>query len=109
MAGRSLERERYWREVIREQAASGLSISAYCREHEVSPASFFSWRRRLAADGREEAAGKFIPIQLAAATPLATPAGFEVALPNGLQVRVPPQFDAEALRELLDVLGVQSC
>lgn len=109
MSGRSSERERYWREVIRDQAASGLSISAFCREHDVSPASFFSWRRRLATDSREEAAGKFIPIELATATPSATPGGFEVALPNGLRVHVPPQFDAEALRRLLDVLGGATC
>ena len=42
------ERERVWREVIRDQAVSGLSISAFCRNREVSPASFFNWRRKLA-------------------------------------------------------------
>jgi len=109
MAGRSSERERYWREVIRDQAASGLSISAFCREQEVSPASFFSWRRRLAAEGREEGAGKFVSIELAPPESQARQPTFEVALPNGLRVHVPPQFDADALRELLDVLGVQSC
>jgi transposase-like protein len=110
MAGhRSSEREEYWREVIRDQEASGLSISAFCREHEVSPASFFSWRRKLAAAGREEVAEKFLPIELAPPTPSAGQAGFEVALPNGLRVFVPPRFDADALRDLLDALGVQAC
>lgn len=42
------ERERVWREVIRDQAASGLSISAFCRDRKLSPASFFKWRRKLA-------------------------------------------------------------
>jgi hypothetical protein len=42
------ERERVWREVIRDQAVSGLSISAFCRDRKVSPASFYSWRRKLA-------------------------------------------------------------
>ncbi len=109
MAGRSSERERYWRQVIRDQAASGLSISAFCREREVSPASFFSWRRKLAAGGRKEVAGKFIPIELAPPASLARQPSFEVALPNGLRIHVPPQFDADALRALLAVLGVQSC
>lgn len=110
MAGRgNSEREQYWRRVIRDQAASGLSISAFCRQREVSPASFFSWRRRLAADGGEEAAGKFIPIELAPPESQARQPAFEVVLPNGLRVHVPPQFDADALCELLGVLGVQSC
>lgn len=113
MAGRRRgERERYWRQVLRDQAASGLSISAFCREHEVSPASFFSWRRKLAAhDGAgEEIAAKFVPIELGATTSLAAgQPGFEVTLPNGLRVQVPSPFDAAALRELLDVLGGAAC
>lgn len=44
---RSGEREQLWREVIRDQAASGLSISVFCRERKVSPASFYNWRRKL--------------------------------------------------------------
>jgi hypothetical protein len=42
------EREGVWREVMRDQAASGLSISAFCRDRKLSPASFFNWRRKLA-------------------------------------------------------------
>ena len=42
------EREQVWREVIRDQTASGLSISAFCRDRQVSPASFYNWRRKLA-------------------------------------------------------------
>jgi hypothetical protein len=42
------ERERGWREVIRDQASIGLSISAFCRDRKLSPASFFNWRRKLA-------------------------------------------------------------
>lgn len=109
MAGRrSVEREGYWREVIQDQKASGLSISSFCREREVSPASFFSWRQKLAAGGGEEvAAGKFIAIEL---SPLSTREScLEVALPNGLRVVVPSRFDADTLRELLDVLGVGAC
>ena len=109
MAGdRSSERARYWREVIRDQAASGLSISAFCRERGVSPASFFDWRRKLAAGGGEKVpADKFRAIEL---PPLSmTPTCIEVMLLNGLRVLVPSRFDAEALRDLLDVLGVRAC
>lgn len=109
MAGeRSSERARYWREVIRDQAASGLSIAAFCRERGVSPASFFDWRRKLAAgSGDEVPADKFLAIELP--PPAMTQSCLEVALPNGLRVLVPSRFNAEALRALLDVLGVRSC
>lgn len=106
---RSLDREQYWRELIRGQQASGLSISAFCREREVSPASFFDWRRKLASRDGEEVADKFVPIELGPPASLAGRPGFEVVLPNGLRVLVPSRFDADALRELLDVLGPQAC
>lgn len=107
--GRRVERERYWRKVIGDQVGSGLSISAFCRERGVSPASFFSWRRKLAAGGREEATGKFVPIELVPPESPPGRPGFELTLPNGLRVHVPPQFDADALRVLLDVLEARAC
>jgi transposase-like protein len=102
------EREQYWREVVRDQAASGLSIAAFCRERGVSPASFFDWRRKLLAGGGEEAvAAKFMAIELPPRSTIQS--CLEVALPNGLRVLVPSRFDADALRTLLDVLGVPAC
>ena len=40
------EREK-WRQIIKSQRTSGQTITAYCREHGVSQASFFAWRRRF--------------------------------------------------------------
>jgi len=114
----SKERERYWRGVIRDQKASGRSISAFCREHEVPAASFFSWRRKLAdrdragelenADEHEDTAAKFVPIELPS-PPAATRTGCEVVLPNGCRIIVPTQCDAGWLREILGALQEQSC
>jgi hypothetical protein len=36
-----------WAKRISEQEASGLSVQAFCREHDVCAASFYHWRRRL--------------------------------------------------------------
>ncbi len=109
---RRKDREQYWRGVIRDQKASGLSISAFCREREVPAASFFSWRRKLAdrrrADERENTAAKFVPIELPS-PPAATRSCCEVVLPDGCRIIVPTQFDAESLREILMVLKEQPC
>ena len=54
---RSVEREEFWRLVIQEHAASGLSIKAFCRREAVSEASFYFWRRELAnRDGEADKA-----------------------------------------------------
>lgn len=44
---RSVEKERYWRRIVGEQAVSGQSIRAFCRERQLSEPSFYVWRREL--------------------------------------------------------------
>jgi transposase-like protein len=36
-----------WRERIERQRASGLPITAFCRTEDVSPATFYTWKRKL--------------------------------------------------------------
>ncbi len=106
---RNVERDQHWRGVIRDQEASGLSISAFCREREVSAASFFSWRRRLTQRDRKDAADKFVPLELHA-PPAAPRASCEVVLPDGCRIIVPIECDANWLRGILEaVQGTPSC
>ncbi len=116
--GRNAEREQHWRGVFGEQESSGLSITAFCREREVSASSFFNWRRKLAerdrgvahenAVEREETAAKFVPIELPS-PPSAVRSCCEVVLPDGCRIIVPVRFDAGSLREILSVLREQPC
>lgn len=101
----SEERRRYWRGVVARQRRSGLSVAAFCREHEVSPAAFYSWRRRLADEmsGRSTEVS-FVPLPLDQAVPPRA-AEFSLQLPNGVQVTVPCNFDEAALGRLLQVVG----
>jgi len=39
-----------WREIVRGQAASGLSVAAYCRRAGTPQSSFYAWRRKLKND-----------------------------------------------------------
>ena len=126
----STERWQYWRDVIRRQSESGLSVAAFCREQQVPPASFFVWRKKLAeadqqdesaaarldagespereADASHAARARFVPIELSACTP--SPANFEIVYPDGYRVVVPFPVEAESLREILRVLKeVASC
>jgi len=45
-----------WRELLRRQATSGLSVTEFCRRQDVSEASFYQWRKRLRAESPPEAA-----------------------------------------------------
>ena len=39
-----------WRKRFQRQAASGLSVVAFCRREGISPASYHWWKRQLAAE-----------------------------------------------------------
>lgn len=50
---RSEEKEKYWREHVSAWRNSGLSVRAYCQQHDVIETSFYAWRRELAIRERE--------------------------------------------------------
>ncbi len=127
MAGRrTLERERYWRGVIRKHRASGLSVSAFCRKDGLSACSFYRWRRKLEKQQQEEkdsphneedacedstgtdTVAKFVPIEVQAPRN-STRAGCEVVLPSGCRVVVSAQCDAAWLCEILGALQERAC
>ena len=39
-----------WTKIIKECLASGMSKTAWCREHGISDKAFFYWQRRLRED-----------------------------------------------------------
>lgn len=101
----SAKRERYWRDVLARQRRSGLSVAAFCRQHEVSPAVFYAWRRRLAVgmSGKLKEVS-FVPLPIDQAVPPRV-TEFALQLPNGVQVTVPHNFDEATLGRLLQVAG----
>jgi len=119
------EREQYWQKVIRDQAASGLSISAFCRKHEVPEASFFAWRRKLGqrpevserweANGRPSAnelidkpSAQFVSFELPS-LPRAGRTGLEIVLPDGCRLLVGELCEANWLRQILAAVRERAC
>jgi hypothetical protein len=44
---RDAEKARYWQNMIREAARSGLSIREFCRRRQLTISQFYWWQRRL--------------------------------------------------------------
>jgi len=97
--------EPFWRDLIDRWKASGQAVAAFCAAHCVSPATFYFWRKRLAASGRctTTPVPAFAPVRVVP-DPTA-----EVALPNGLIVRVPVGVDPPAVARLVAALGGGAC
>jgi hypothetical protein len=98
---RSKKAWRKWRKLVSEQAKSGKSVAAFCRERGLCAPHFFAWKKRLSPTETT----KFVEIKVAAASePVACVSAIEVQLKNGRSLLVAPGFDADHLRTLLAVV-----
>ena len=85
--------------------ASGKSAREFARRAGTSAATLYRWRRALRRSngrkGAELVLAKIVEVRGARA---ASDDRFEVRLPDGRSVGVPPSFDGDALGRLLRVL-----
>ncbi len=95
MARRLTDSQRsQWSERLRRQAASGLSVSAFCRKHSISEARFYYWKRQLvtgvAADPTRRSQApespRFVQLQRASGSLASC---VEISVASGALIRVP--------------------
>ncbi len=116
---RNVAKEQRWRQVLEAWQQSGLSVRAFCAQHQVSEPSFYTWKRNLqprdqqpippvpaATDAAANPLPTFAPVRLVGEP---APALLELALPSGHRLRVPAGFDPATLRQLLAVLEEWPC
>lgn len=87
-----------WSELVGKQQQSGLSVSAFCREHGFSDQTFYNWRKRLA--GSEPVRFALVAADATAVERLP----IELLLVSGDRLRISPGIDAATLRTVLKVL-----
>jgi len=101
MTKRSKKAWTKWRRLVSEQAGSGQSVQAFCRNHGLCRPYFFVWKKRLQAS----AAAKFLEVQVTERVPSTSgDATVEIRLRNGRSLMVRPGFDVEHMRALLAVV-----
>ena len=96
--------EHTWRLRLRRQARSGLSIGEFCEREGISTASFYAWRRRLAAPPAVTPPDPplFVPIRLDDSPP---DRGFEIELPHRIRLRCAAAPDPRWLGRLVAALA----
>jgi hypothetical protein len=122
---RDLRLERFWRDHVKHQPSSGLSVRGYCDRHGLKEPAFYAWRRTIA--GRDAAAPNANPPAAATSTPTflpvavvdrpagpsspapATETPIEIILRGGRRVRVRHACDRQLLADVLVLLEGRSC
>ena len=107
---KNLSLEHTWRLRLRRQAASGLSIAAFCRREDVCSASFYAWRRRLATPPPAVRPDPplFVPLPFDPAPrpeETAPSHGFEIELPYHVRLRCGAAPEPEWLGRLVAALS----
>ena len=102
--------ESRWRDLLKRQAESGLSVRAFCKQEGVSENSLYFWRRELPKRKRrnrqvtrqeaEVTPVDFIPVHVGSGSS----GSMELVHPLGYQIRIDGRLDPVMLRQLLDVL-----
>jgi len=109
-----------WRKLLEDQQASGLPVSAFCRERGIAASSLFAWRRRLV--GREAV---FKPVKIAATSTAAArdcghdhndggggggggEGAIELHLPGKRLLMVRRGFDRQLLVDVIHALEVEA-
>jgi hypothetical protein len=100
-----------WRGLVSEQAVSGKSVAAFCRERRLRDWQLYEWKKRL----RQSEATSFVAVKVAVPAASVPPApvlvqmvGIELRHRRGWSLIVDPGFDASHLRRLLSVLEMES-
>jgi hypothetical protein len=96
------ERRTHWHTIIEDQATSGISAAAYCREGQIHPSLFYSWRRRF--QDQQPCAGGFLELMPDRLTEPST-SGVRLRLGGKLHVEVDRGFDPFTLRAVVETLG----
>jgi hypothetical protein len=100
---RESDRDQFWRTTVAGKVLSGQSVRAYCASRQISQASYYYWKRTLAARPVRSSSPAFAAVRVVA-DPL-----FEIVLPTGLVVRVPVGTDPVAVARLVTALGGPPC
>ncbi len=105
-ARRDLEKEKFWRERIREQDRTGKSVRQFCVEKGLNENLFYGWRRELKLRDRETAgAGGFV--ELLRAGTCHTVSGVSIRVDERLSIAVERGFDEATLKAALACLGAE--
>ncbi len=63
MAKRKHRSQDQWRDLIEQQARSGLNGSAFCEQHGLSPKTFYRHRKALEGKAEDSVSGRFVKVQ----------------------------------------------
>ena len=106
---RSSDRERFWRDVLRRRAASGMTVGDFCVREGLKPTTYHYWQQQIRRRDSEASANVASDKPALTAVQVvddqaASEASLEVIAQNGYRIRIGDQATSEQLHRVLQVL-----
>jgi hypothetical protein len=90
-----------WHEIVSEQDASGLSVSAYCRQQGINEKTFYNWRKKL-GNPLEPKLKNFIQVKATKNEPVNV---LKIQTPGGYCLEVLSGTEKSYVQSILEVLA----
>lgn len=90
---------RDWPAIVQAHAASGLSVTAFCREQGISTSLLYRWRQRIPREATPPVAGGFV--ELRSVDDQTAGSGVAVVVDGGWRLELEPGFDVATLDRVL--------
>lgn len=104
---RDSAKERSWRKLLKQFAASGQSVREFCRTHQLKEHSFYAWRREIQRrDGqapiqRQRSTPRSIAFAKVLIQPPVRQEGLRLRLGNARELLLPASWTPEQLAALV--------
>jgi hypothetical protein len=96
------ERYTYWKNLIDEQAQSGLNAPAFCSEQNLKLAQFYRWRRRFKNHSARRSPNGFMELVPSSKDSCS---GIRIRLLHDLSIEVERGFDPVTLQAVIQALS----
>jgi transposase-like protein len=87
--------------ILAEYARSDLTQQAFADARGLSLSSLSLWLRKAREQGEAKEGPRLVPVRLRSSVET----GFELAVPGGATLRIPADFDEDALRRVLEIIA----
>lgn len=100
----------HYTRLLSEHTASGLSLSEFAAQRGISVTSLYRWRRRLESPQADDIVGDdsntLLAVDVIGHAPTAASSPYEIALANGIVLRLSHDFVPERVAALLTLVRV---
>jgi transposase-like protein len=100
---RDVAKEAYWRKVLKQFSASGLSVREFCKREQLTESAFYAWRRTI-GERDDNAQPAFVPAVVTKEA--ASESSIAIELAGGCVLRFSGAHATEQLANL--ILALQS-